>query len=136
MVSGGAHPRYNVIDGQQRLTTLQLFVKALHLYAAKDSHWAAGEFERLYRNPPRAHVGPEEVYKVWPTNSDRQAFQSIMELKDWEEFRVKFKNSSTRISDAFSFFGDALSAFLTGSEEEQEEEFTQIASELACTRFR
>src|ERR1700683_4131294 len=66
MVTGGGHPRANIIDGQQRLTTLQLFLKALHVISVNRKYWAAAEFERLIRNPPRPHVADEEIYKVWP----------------------------------------------------------------------
>jgi Protein of unknown function DUF262/Protein of unknown function (DUF1524) len=126
MVSGGAHPRYNIIDGQQRLTTFEIFVKALHLIASKENHWASGEFERLFRNPARAHVGAEEVYKVWPTNSDRHSFQQVMELKDLEEAGDKLKNSSSALTNAYMYFQENLMAFLKGREDDvPDEEFSR-----------
>lgn len=124
MLTGGGHPRYNIIDGQQRLTTFQLFLKALHLLAAREGHWAANELQRLIQNPPRSHVGPEEVFKVWPTNSDREAFGQIMGTKDAED-ATKIA-ATTRLEEAFQFFFSSLSDFLTGDEEELVDEFTSI----------
>lgn len=130
MVAGGAHPRYNIIDGQQRLTTFQIFVKALHLIASAKGHWASNEFERLYRNPPRPHIGPEEIYKVWPTNSDRDTFQGIMEANEAAQVEQKFKISPTRLTEAFSFFYDSLLAFVEGTEEDAgDDEFFKMAGE-------
>jgi hypothetical protein len=130
MVSGGAHPRYNIIDGQQRLTTFQIFAKALHLIASKENHWASGEFERLYRNPPRAHVGAEEIYKVWPTNSDRHSFQRIMELKNLDEVDDKLAALPTMLTNAYVYFQEALLAFLSGNEEgASDEEFLKAPIE-------
>ena len=61
-----------VIDGQQRLTTIQLLLEAFYDYCgaigAEQHHKA---IERLVRNDDPMNPDPIERYKVWPTNVDR-----------------------------------------------------------------
>ena len=68
-----------VIDGQQRLTTLQLLLDALHAEIAMVAR-------RCRRTPGAAHRQrrafcrhKEDRFKVWPTNRDRPAFNEVME---------------------------------------------------------
>lgn len=68
-----------IIDGQQRLTTLQLLLDALH-----------AEMLRIQVLPPAMRIEPlvtntehfcsahEDRFKVWPTNRDRPAFNAVM----------------------------------------------------------
>lgn len=70
----------HVIDGQQRLTTLQLMLDAAqevfeHLSVAS----AARRLSKLVLND-EDFVGsdPDHVFKIWPTNVDRSAFRQAM----------------------------------------------------------
>lgn len=68
-----------VIDGQQRLTTLQVLLDALHLQLS--SHGAvqpAMRIETLVENPEAFTLSREDRFKVWPTNRDRPAFNEVM----------------------------------------------------------
>lgn len=68
-----------VIDGQQRLSTLQILLVALrdlaHQLGDVDLERA---FERLTRNEDPLNKDPDAIFKVWPTNVDRQQFRSVM----------------------------------------------------------
>jgi hypothetical protein len=68
-----------IIDGQQRLTTLQLLLDALHaeLLSVKALP-AALRIEPLVMNAEPFCSRPEDRFKVWPTNRDRPAFNAIM----------------------------------------------------------
>lgn len=83
-------PRREVIDGQQRLTTLQLVLKAaehalegLRPIVADDEEAtravdiASRQIAPLTSNP--AYAEEEERYKVWPTNEDRAPFRDVMD---------------------------------------------------------
>lgn len=83
-------PRREVIDGQQRLTTLQLVLKAaehaldgLRPLVADDEEAtravdiASRQIAPLTSNP--AYAEDEERYKVWPTNEDRAPFRDVMD---------------------------------------------------------
>lgn len=68
-----------IIDGQQRLTTLQLLLDALHgALLAVGATIPAARVEALVSNAAPFRTRPEDQFKVWPTNRDRQAFQTVM----------------------------------------------------------
>lgn len=71
-----------IIDGQQRLTTLQLLLDALHanLLALK-AITPALRIEPLVENAAPFCSKPEDRFKVWPTNRDRPAFNAVMGAK-------------------------------------------------------
>lgn len=68
----------NVIDGQQRLTTLQTLLSAARRVASRlASHTTVGRFTSLLENRPETihDAHPEDRYKVWPLPQDNEAFQ-------------------------------------------------------------
>ena len=71
--------RREVIDGQQRLTTLQLLLDAVQYVCEKRN--AKGVKKRLLKlveNDKDILVKDEEVFKLWPTVNDRRAFKHAM----------------------------------------------------------
>lgn len=73
--------RFLVIDGQQRLTTLQLLLCAFR-DIAKQNEWKTLErpTERYLANadPDVMERPEEEVFKLWPTTLNRDLFRSIV----------------------------------------------------------
>jgi hypothetical protein len=73
--------RFLVIDGQQRITTLQILLCAFR-DVARQSGWAAIDklLTRYVENPdPEVMEKPEEeIYKLWPTTLNREVFRGIM----------------------------------------------------------
>lgn len=68
-----------IIDGQQRLTTLQLLLDALHAeLISVDATTPALRVEPLVTNAEPFRTRPEDRFKVWPTNRDRRAFNAVM----------------------------------------------------------
>jgi hypothetical protein len=69
-----------VIDGQQRLTTLQILLTALK-DLSRERRWETYEkrFERYSRNDAAFIDSAHQTFKVWPTNPDRLAFQLTLE---------------------------------------------------------
>ena len=76
-IVGSSAARSEIIDGQQRLTTLQLFIGALRNYANTTDSEHTNKIKRLTINEDEK-PGSESAYKVWPTNADRKMFRSIM----------------------------------------------------------
>ena len=72
LVPAGYIPVRHIIDGQQRLTTLQLLLDAAQL--VMQSHGDpqdASALQTLILNNAAIAQGADDVFKVWPTNYDR-----------------------------------------------------------------
>ncbi len=68
-----------IIDGQQRLTTLQLMLDAFHAELVRiGAERPAARLLKLVRNDKEYCNHDEDQFKVWPTNRDRPAFQEVM----------------------------------------------------------
>jgi hypothetical protein len=75
----GTMQERTIIDGQQRLTTLQLLLDALHAeLLAAGAEQPALRIETLVMNAAAFWERPEDRFKVWPTNRDRPAFNAVM----------------------------------------------------------
>ena len=75
----GTMQERTIIDGQQRLTTLQLLLDALHAeLLAAGAEQPALRIETLVMNAAAFWERPEDRFKVWPTNRDRPAFNDVM----------------------------------------------------------
>lgn len=98
----GTIPVYTVIDGQQRLTTLQLLLAAsasvMREAGASDD---ADLFDDLVRNNPRKAKG-ENLFKVWPTNSNRAAFAAVIAPGGPPPNRED--DPENRIDEAYQYF--------------------------------
>ncbi|WP_351234607.1 DUF262 domain-containing HNH endonuclease family protein [Streptomyces sp. NPDC002133] len=79
--STGSMPARQVIDGQQRLTTLQVLLAAVRDVAREME--VAEKYGRaltkLIVNDDDMSDDPCAVYKVWPTNLDRRPFRAVMD---------------------------------------------------------
>ena len=110
-----------IIDGQQRLTTLQLLLDALHAeLLSVQATTPAARIEPLVRNANPFCSKPEDHFKVWPTNRDRAAFNAVMGATppvnhDGTGYRGE------RMIEAHRFFSEQARQWLTmeGSEATQ-----------------
>jgi hypothetical protein len=68
-----------VIDGQQRLTTIQLLLRGvLDVLIERDSP-RVRQVRRLLQNHPDVVESPEERYKLWPRRRDREVWPLAMD---------------------------------------------------------
>src|SRR5688572_18029527 len=92
-----------VIDGQQRLTTLQLLLDALHSEITMvGATMAAARLEPLVANGEAFRRHKEDRFKVWPTNRDREAFNEVMEATTPVDYQ-KLKSRSSRLAKAHQY---------------------------------
>ncbi|MEU4819772.1 DUF262 domain-containing HNH endonuclease family protein [Micromonospora aurantiaca] len=101
--------RHMVIDGQQRMTTIQLMIDAVQAAVAERGHdLLAEDLEELILNRSSAFKGKPERFKLWPSKHDRPAFAHAMDPKPgWV--------GEHRIISAHEFFSKEAHAWLTGT---------------------
>lgn len=68
-----------IIDGQQRLTTLQVLICVLRDIARQYTVGTYPDlFEKWAKNLLEDDARPDDAFKVWPTNADREHFRRVM----------------------------------------------------------
>lgn len=120
-VYGRGVARADVIDGQQRLTTLQVFLAALRDVARVSSPDDAEAVHLLTHNRVSGPE-PEQQFKVWPTNSDRDVFASVMTAGSPQSLRDKLVDQKSgsglpQLANAYIYFHDEIFRFLDSDEE-------------------
>ena len=89
----------HIIDGQQRLTTLQFILKALLIAIEKQG---LPEIKQIITtvlvngNRDTMRDPKIEQYKVWPTFRDRDDYQEAINARNWDELREGFPDSFTQ----------------------------------------
>lgn len=100
-----------VVDGQQRLTTLQLLIAAVrdaYLTRGFDSRHSK-RLLRLLENDPELAEHIDERYRLWPTNKDRDPYRDVMQGKYRD---AAASDHLPRIAQAYVFFRDELDTHL------------------------
>lgn len=100
--------RHEVIDGQQRTTTLQLVLDAVQqVFVERDHELYAEDLEALIVNRGSTFAGKPERFKLWPSRLDRDAFSQAMDPQPgW--------SGDHKILEAHEFFRSEAAAWLTG----------------------
>ncbi len=102
-----------IIDGQQRLTTLQLLFDAVQteLVELGADRNAAGRVRALVTNSEEFCERPEDRFKVWPTNRDRAAFSAVMSAPHPVDYEA-LGFPAERLIEAHRFFGQSARDWL------------------------
>ena len=106
LTSGAGDPgRSSVIDGQQRLTTLQLLLDAAQLVMEESRcDEVAESIHELVVNDSKRFRGTPKRFKLWPSRIDREAFELAMD----NDKTVPPGLEDSRIVQAHRFFVDAM----------------------------
>lgn len=120
---GNAVPVQLIIDGQQRLTTFQIFLSAFRDVCAAENQNAYAEECALYlRNTGIMQDEKIEQYKLWPTNLDRKQFADVIDSGSKEELnrrhplvRQKYKRKPDprpKMIECYLYFYEQLTTFM------------------------
>jgi len=125
----------NIIDGQQRFTTLQYFLAALAIVLREEKQATLSSIvEGCLRNANTDTMQqPEiEIFKVWPTFRDRANFQLAMDATSLDELHERFPHSFTQSGglkkigvdhppalEAIWYFADQISQWISREAEGQ-----------------
>ena len=100
----GMMPEWTIIDGQQRLTTLQLLLDAAHEAVLEAGETKlASQISRLVLNPDDSVQEAEDRNKVWPTNRDRGAYVEVMTTPGPIDYRA-LNHHDSRMVRAHEYF--------------------------------
>lgn len=117
---------WDIIDGQQRLTTLQIVLTAFRdvVHARNETRYDL-DLKRITVNEGLMET-PDEQFKVWPTNTDRAAFRSVMTaggidkvVADFPGVRGRRRRFVPRLAEAYVYFYRAIERFLSGAGDDQ-----------------
>lgn len=119
----GATPKVQVVDGQQRLTSFQIFLAALRDIGQSLGFPDIGKsvHNYIFNNPMTGDSDKEAIFKLVPTPEDKKVFHLLMQ-SGLEGVRAKhpeyfFKNGKVIWKDApravraFSFFSERIDQF-------------------------
>ncbi|MCM3659423.1 DUF262 domain-containing protein [Georgenia satyanarayanai] len=108
----GSIPAKNVIDGQQRLTTLQLLMDATGALLEEAGQDAlAGQLEALTHNQGLFVTGSESRLKVRHTNRDAAPFDEVMGAEPPVD-HAALRHSGALIARAHRFFTSSVAEWL------------------------
>lgn len=117
-VKAGGPTVRGLVDGQQRLTTLQLVVAATRAVAAEVQEVESlGKLEALLFIPPYLLGNSSTRLKVVPTNADRAAFTAAIE-NDGSPDQPIPSDESHRLLDAYRFFREAIHEWIEDDADE------------------
>ncbi|MEI8319267.1 MAG: DUF262 domain-containing HNH endonuclease family protein [Planctomycetia bacterium] len=126
-----------IIDGQQRLTTLQLVLEAFADFCrsiGEDRHHKA--LLKLTRNDDPMNQDPIEQFKVWPTTVDQDAFRMVMdsatpgEVMDRNRVDEYSEPVQHAIADAYLYFHGRIAAWIQEDASRQTERLDALLATL------
>jgi len=132
-----------VVDGQQRITTMQIVMLALRDFAAylKETN-VVSDLEILTSNRI-SNIRKEEIFKIWPTNADQNIFTTIYQSGSLSEVKNRFPlyfplgkktpESRPTLVEAYIYFYEAIQDFVTPKMEntsDDERDLTQAPQRL------
>jgi len=107
-----------IIDGQQRLTTIQLLLKALKdLSSYYDLEIYSKRFNKYIKNDESFVNNADEKYKVLPTNRDREDYNLIMQTQGPDEL-IEVQNKL--IPNAYLYFYNVTKTWIDDNDESSE----------------
>lgn len=120
-----------VIDGQQRLTTLQVLFAATRTVASKLSMSdQVGLMEKLMYNDADLVIEEDHRFKVWPIEPDRQAFREVMVPEGAESGSSPGDGKPHSLTDCYQYFVEEVHEWVTDGDEPASERMDALTDSL------
>lgn len=122
---------FSIIDGQQRLTTLQTLLAAMRRVSNEVSPRHAPLFQHLTTNHDPRNDPEVERYKVWPSTFDREAFTAAIdaqprELTDDSGDAAARWRTRPRLIEAGAYFERVIREWVTEAADGPEARFDAL----------
>ena len=119
-VRPGTTHSFRVIDGQQRITTIQILLKAIgDIAASKKQPSHRQNLQQFLSNNNTLNETTAKNRKFWPTHTDRNNYQMVMECDSPYDLKIKLGLPASRsplqnnkIANAYLFFYKTIEAWL------------------------
>ena len=121
--------RFIIIDGQQRLLTIQLLISALRDLAQENKLEKVATAIGRYILNPDPELMPnsrEEIYKIWPTQFNRDVFCKVITAGSYKnirelypKIRKKYKRKyepRDRLVEAYEYFSEKIRTIVSSKE--------------------
>jgi len=128
-------PTYEIVDGQQRLSTLQILLIALRDFLNSINHRDYEADLRTLTTNGGATANELEIYKVWPTIADRSGFEAAYKATSPETLEAA--GASGSLVEVYKFFYKVIDEYVQYGENDEEMDSPQFSydSEMALTRI-
>lgn len=126
----GEVPEFTIIDGQQRLTTLQIILAASSNVCAELGAINEAEIIRELVQNNAKKVSGVDLFKVWPTNANRAAFQAVM--SDGGPPPDREDDPDNRIDEVYAFFYTRIREWATEADDADREARLRLLRVTLC----
>ncbi|SFC32399.1 Uncharacterized conserved protein, contains ParB-like and HNH nuclease domains [Halobiforma haloterrestris] len=119
-----------IIDGQQRLITLQVLLSAAHKASIDLDHGeSASMLEKLMYNDKDLTSTETDRLKVWPIEADQDAFTDVMALSD-PESEVSELDGDENLHECFRYFREQIRDWAEEDDQPPEEHLDALVTTL------
>lgn len=127
----GAVGAFAVIDGQQRLTTLQLLMDATaESLTLMEQHGLSQQLFSLTHNAAHFGLADDQLLKVQHTNRDRASFHEVMNASVPVDYD-SLEHQGTLVTKAHSFFAREVALWLKEDESSLQERAVHLVNALS-----
>ena len=102
-------PKFEIIDGQQRLTTFQIILCAIRDIGKANGHVRVENYARSHIRNTSAIISEGEEYKLIPTEIDIDSFKALVDERE--------EVCEGKIRSAYEYFRNKIAAYVNGDEE-------------------